>query len=53
VIINYEQVYSIQPDVTLRGFTSPFPDTGAHQIKITAQDRKGDANTIRKTVVIE
>ncbi len=53
VIINNEQVFSISPDGTFRGFTSPFPDSGSNQITITAQDRKGNTNTIRKTVVIE
>ncbi len=53
VIINNEQVFSILPDGTFRGFTSPFPNSGSNQITITAQDRKGDTNTIRKTVVIE
>ncbi|MGO8786414.1 MAG: hypothetical protein ACLQVL_03390 [Terriglobia bacterium] len=53
VIINNEQVFSILPDGTFRGFTSPFPNTGSNQITITAQDRKGNTNTIRKTVVIE
>ncbi len=53
VIINNEQVFSISPDGAFRGFTSPFPNSGLNQITITAQDRKGDANTIRKTVVIE
>ena len=52
VIINNEQVFSILPDGTFRGFTSPL-NTGSNQISITAQDRKGDTNTIRKTVVIE
>jgi hypothetical protein len=53
VIINNEQVFSISPDGAFRGFTSPFPDSGSNQVTITAQDRKGDTNTIRKTVVIE
>ena len=53
VIINNEQVFSISPDGTFRGFTSPFPDGGSNQVTITAQDRKGNTNTIRKTVVIE
>jgi hypothetical protein len=53
VIINNEQVFSISPDGAFRGFTSPFPDAGSNQITITAQDRKGNTNTIRKTVVIE
>jgi hypothetical protein len=53
VIINNEQVFSISPDGTFRGFTSPFPNSGSNQVTITAQDRKGDTNTIRKTVVIE
>jgi hypothetical protein len=53
VIINNEQVFSISPDGTFRGFTSPFPDAGSNQVTITAQDRKGNTNTIRKAVVIE
>ncbi len=53
VIINNEQVFSIAPDGTFRHFTSPLPKTGANQITITAQDRKGDTNTIRKSVVVE
>jgi len=53
VIINNEQVFSISPDGTFRGFSSPLPKSGSNQITITAQDRKGDTNTIRKTVVIE
>jgi hypothetical protein len=52
VIINNEQVFSILPDGSFRGFTAPL-NTGSNQISITAQDRKGDTNTIRKTVVIE
>jgi hypothetical protein len=53
VIINNEQVFSISPDGTFRGFTSPFPNTGSNQITITAQDHKGNTKTIRNTVVIE
>jgi len=53
VIINNEQVFSISPDGTFRHFTSPLPNSGSNQITITAQDRKGDTHTIRKTVVIE
>jgi hypothetical protein len=52
VIINNEQVFSIQPDGTFRGFTSPLPP-GSNQVTITAQDHKGNTKTIRKTVVIE
>jgi Flp pilus assembly protein TadG len=52
VIINNEQVFSISPDGTFRGFTAFLP-TGSNQITITAQDRKGNTKTIRKTVVIE
>ncbi len=52
VIINNEQVFSISPDGTFRGFTSPLT-VGSNQIAITAQDRKGNTSTIRKTVVIE
>src|SRR5579859_278070 len=53
VIINNEQVFSIAADGTFRHFTSPLPRTGENQITITAQDRKGDTNTIRKNIVIE
>lgn len=53
VIINNEQVFSIDADGTFRHFTSPFPKPGSNQITITAQNRKGDTNTIRRTVVIE
>jgi hypothetical protein len=52
VIINNEQVFSIQPDGTFRGFTSPL-HSGSNQVTITAQDRKGNTKSIRKTVVIE
>lgn len=52
VIINNEQVFSISPDGTFRAFT-PTMRAGANQITITAQSRKGDTKTIRKTVVIE
>jgi len=53
VIINNEQVFSIAPDGTFRHFTSPLPKTGENQITITAQNRKGDTNTIHKSIVIE
>jgi hypothetical protein len=53
VIINNEQVFSLAPDGTFRHFTSPLSKAGENQITITAQNRKGDTNTIRKTIVIE
>jgi len=53
VIINNEQVFSIAADGTFRHFTSPLPKTGANQITITAQNRRGDINTIRKSVVVD
>jgi hypothetical protein len=53
VIINNEQVFSIAPDGTFRHFTSPLSKNGANQITITAQNSKGDTNTIRKNIVIE
>jgi hypothetical protein len=53
VIINNEQVFSIAADGAFRHFTSPLPRSGANQITITAQNRKGDTNTIRKNIVIE
>ncbi len=52
VIINNEQVFSIAPDGTFRGFTPALP-AGSNQVTITAQDRKGNTKTIKKTVVIE
>ena len=53
VIINNEQVFSIAADGTFRHFTSPLPRSGSNQITITAQNRKGDTNTIRKNIVVE
>jgi hypothetical protein len=53
VIINNEQVFSISPDGTFRQFMSPLAKSGEHQITITAQDRKGNTNTIRKSIVIQ
>ena len=53
VIINNEQVFSIAADGTFRHFTSPLPKSGSNQLTITAQNRRGDTNTVRKTVVIE
>ena len=53
VIINNQQVFNIAADGTFRHFTSPLPRRGSNQITITAQDRRGNTKTIRKTVVIE
>lgn len=53
VIINNEQVFSIGSDGAFRHFMSPVAKPGAYQISITAQNRRGDANTVRKEVVIE
>ncbi len=53
VIINNEQVFSIAPDGSFRHFTSPLSRTGENQITITAQNRKGDTNTIHKSIVVE
>jgi hypothetical protein len=53
VIINNEQVFNIAPDGTFRHFTSPLPKSGANQLTVTAQNSKGDTNTIRKNIVIE
>ena len=53
VIINNEQVFNIASDGTFRHFTSELARTGANQITVTAQNRKGDTRTIRKTIVIE
>ncbi len=53
VIINNEQVFSVAADGSFRHFTSPLPRSGSNQITITAQNRKGDTNTIHKPVVVE
>ena len=53
VIVNNEQVFNIAADGTFHHFTAPLPSKGSNEITITAQDRKGDTNTIRKTVVVE
>lgn len=53
VIINNEQVFSIAADGTFRHFTSPLAKTGANQITITAQNRKGGTQTIHKNIVVE
>jgi len=53
VIINNEQVFSIAPDGTFRHFTSQLARSGLNQITITAQNRKGDLHTIRKSIVVE
>lgn len=53
VIINNEQVFSIAADGSFRHFTSPLAKAGLNQITITAQNRKGDMRTIRKSIVVE
>jgi len=53
VIINNEQVFTLAPDGTFRHFTSQLAKTGVNQITITAQNRKGDMHTIRKSIVVE
>ncbi len=53
VIINNEQVFSIAADGTFRHFTSQLAKGGLNQITITAQNRKGDMHTIRKSIVVE
>ena len=53
VIINNEQVFSIASDGTFRHFTSQLAKSGLNQITITAQNRKGDLHTIRKSIVVE
>ncbi|HEX5412077.1 MAG TPA: hypothetical protein VFZ27_09460 [Terriglobia bacterium] len=53
VIINNQQVFNIAADGTFQHFTSPLPRKGSNQITTTAQDRKGNTKTVRKTVVIE
>jgi hypothetical protein len=53
VIINNEQVFNIKPDGTFQHFTSPLLKSGSNPITITAQNRKGNMNSIHKTVVVE
>ena len=53
VIINNEQVFSTASDGTFRHFTSQLAKSGLNQITITAQNRKGDLHTIRKSIVVE
>lgn len=53
VIINNEQVFTIKPDGTFSHFTSQPATKGQNQITITAQNRKGDIHTIRKSIVVE
>jgi hypothetical protein len=53
VIINNEQVFSIASDGTFRHFTSQLAKSGVNQITITAQNRKGELHTIRKSIVVE
>jgi hypothetical protein len=53
VIINNDQVFSIAADGSFRHFTSQPAKVGVNQITVTAQNRKGDLHTIRKTIVVE
>ncbi len=53
VIINNDQVFSIASDGTFRHFTSQPAKSGVNQITVTAQNRKGDLHTIRRSIVVE
>jgi hypothetical protein len=53
VIINNDQVFSIAADGSFRHFTSQPAKSGVNQITVTAQNRKGELHTIRKTIVVE
>lgn len=53
VIINNDQVFSITADGTFRHFTSQPAKSGVNQITVTAQNRKGELHTIRKSIVVE
>jgi len=53
VIINNDQVFSIAADGSFRHFTSQPAKSGVNQITVTAQNRKGELQTIRKTIVVE
>lgn len=53
VLVNDERVFSIAADGSFKHFTQPFPNPGANQITITAQNSKGQIATRRKTVYIQ
>jgi hypothetical protein len=53
VIINNDQVFSVAADGSFRHFTSQPAKSGVNQITVTAQNRKGELHTIRKTIVVE
>ncbi len=53
VIINNEQVFSMTADGNFHHFMSQPAKSGVNQITVTAQNRKGELHTIRKTIVVE
>ena len=53
VIINNEQVFSIAADGSFRHFMSQPAKSGVNKITVTAQNRKGELHTIRRTIVVE
>lgn len=53
IIINNEPVVNIGPDGHFKHFTSPLPESGPNQITITAQNRRGDVVTRKKTITIQ
>lgn len=53
VIINNEQVFSIATDGSFRHFMSQPAKSGMNKVTVTAQNRKGELHTIRRTIVVE
>jgi len=53
VMVNDEPVFSVQADGSFKYFTQPFPNAGANQITITAQNSKGQIASRRKTLYIQ
>jgi len=53
VIINNEQVFSVAADGSFRHFMSQPAKSGVNKITVTAQNRKGELHTIRRTIVVE
>lgn len=53
VIINNEQVFSVATDGSFRHFMSQPAKSGMNKVTVTAQNRKGELHTIRRTIVVE
>ncbi len=48
-----QRVFNIAPDGTFRSFTAPLAQRGSNEVTVTAVDRKGEVNTVRKAVVVQ